>query len=139
VEADLALARYAIATEPAVVVVAEDGETLQPRLDPAASPQWHEQSSGILWTGDGTESDAWYGTWAMGDSRLTRFIAANDPQAVIARCEAELAILDLYEQQVAKASENAMEEDRAWTLAPVIALLASGYRHRKGYREENWK
>ena len=63
-------------------------------------------------------------------------IAANDPQDTIARCEAELAILDLYEQQAAKWYENAMQEDRAWTLWPVIALLASGYRHRPGYRAE---
>jgi hypothetical protein len=65
-------------------------------------------------------------------------IAANDPQDVIARCEAELAILDLYERQAAKNGENAMEEDRAWTLAPVICLLGSGYASRPGYREE-WK
>ena len=40
------------------------------------------------------------------------------------------------ERQEAKASENAMQEDRAWTLWPVVALLGYGYRHRPGYREE---
>lgn len=55
----------------------------------------------------------------------------------VARCEAELAILDLYEQQAAK-DNNAMEEDRTWLLARVVRLLATGYRHRTGYREE-WK
>ena len=52
------------------------------------------------------------------------------------RAKAELAILDLYEAQAAKASENAMEEDRAWALWPVIRLLASGYRRRPGWQEE---
>lgn len=63
------------------------------------------------------------------------FIAANDPQDVIARCEAALAILDLYEKQAAKEFVNAMEEDRTWILAAVVRLLASGYRHRPGYAE----
>ena len=63
-------------------------------------------------------------------------IIRHDPRNEVARCEAELAILDLYEQQAAKASENAMQEDRAWTLWPVISLLASGYKFRPGYRQE---
>lgn len=56
----------------------------------------------------------------------------------MAQLEADLAVLDLYEKQAAKEFDNAMEEDRVWTLAPVIRLLGSGYRHRPGYREE-WK
>lgn len=51
-------------------------------------------------------------------------------------CEARQAILGLYEKQSAKAGENAMEEDRAWTLWPVVCLLSSAYRHRHGYRQE---
>lgn len=66
---------------------------------------------------------------------VAHFIADCDPQDVIARCEAELAILDLYEKQDGLAGENAMEEDRVWVLAPVAGLLASGYRHREGYAE----
>ena len=50
--------------------------------------------------------------------------------------EAMLAILGLYEEQAAKASENAMEEDRTWVLGHVVDLLGSAYRHRLGYREE---
>jgi hypothetical protein len=56
-------------------------------------------------------------------------------QERVADLEAKLAILGLYEEQTAKAGKNAMEEDRAWVLAPVVALLASGYRHREGYPE----
>jgi len=97
---------------------------------------WIEQSSGVLVTGEPTEADTWHGTWPMGDSSLTRLMEANDPRDTIARCEAELAILDLYERQAARASENAMQEDRAWTLWPVITLLGYGYRSRPGYHPE---
>lgn len=55
---------------------------------------WAEQSSGVLVTGEPTETDVWHGTWATGDSSLTRLMEANDPRDTIARCEAELAILD---------------------------------------------
>jgi hypothetical protein len=98
--------------------------------------EWQELSSGVLLTGDGTEADHWHGMWAMGDSTLTRLMEANDPRDTIARCEAELAILDLYEEQSAKAGENAMQEDRAWTLASAVRLLGSAYKHQPGYREE---
>ena len=56
--------------------------------------EWVEQSSGVLVTSEPTETDAWHGTWLTGDSSLTRLMEANDPQDTIARCEAELAILD---------------------------------------------
>jgi len=96
--------------------------------------EWTELSSGVLMTvAPDAPQDNWDGVWAMGDSSLTRLMEANDPQDTITRCEAELAILDLYKQQAAKASENAIQEDRAWTLWPVLALLASGYKHRPGY------
>ena len=56
--------------------------------------EWTEPSSGVLVTGEPTETDTWHGTWPMGDSSLTRLLEANDPRDTIARCEAELAILD---------------------------------------------
>lgn len=56
----------------------------------------------------------------------------------VAQLEADLAILDLYEKQAAKEFYNAMEEDRTWTLAPVVRHLGFGYQHRPGYKEE-WK
>src|ERR1700683_1817767 len=63
--------------------------------------EWTEQSSGVLVTGEPTEADTWHGTWAMGDSSLTRLMEANDPQDTIARCEAELAILDEHRLVIA--------------------------------------
>ena len=56
--------------------------------------EWTELSSGVLVTSEPTETDTWHGTWPMGDSSLARLMEANDPQDTIARCEAELAILD---------------------------------------------
>jgi len=55
---------------------------------------WEETSSGVLVTSEPTEADHWHGTWPTGDSSLTRLMEANDPRDTIARCEAELAILD---------------------------------------------
>jgi hypothetical protein len=104
---------------------------------------WHEQSSGVLVTGEPTETDVWHGTWPMGDSSLTRLMEANDPQDTIARCEAELAILDAC--ALSKSTEVALEAGDISAEeyvtgdvmgSQIVRLLASGYRHRPGYREE---
>lgn len=96
---------------------------------------WTELSSGVLMTiAPDAPQDTWDGVHALGDSSLTRLMEANDPRDTIARCEAELAILDMYEQQHAKAPRNAMEEDRTWLLADVVSLLGSAYKHRDGYQ-----
>ena len=54
-------------------------------------------------------------------------IALNDPQDVIARCEAELAILD--------ACVRGIRSGRALLAEEIRSLVASGYRHRPGYAE----
>ena len=60
--------------------------------------EWTELSSGVLLTVDPDapqdDRNTWDGVHPMGDSSLTRLMEANDPQDTIARCEAELAILD---------------------------------------------
>jgi hypothetical protein len=87
-------------------------------------------------------------------------IAANDPQDTIARCEAELAILDEHASDgdridpecVGCAARHPASCECGWqsaggqhwrTAAPypcrTVRLLASGYKHRPGYREEDWK
>jgi hypothetical protein len=67
------------------------------------------------------------------------FIAANDPPGVIARCEAELAALDLCARVIredAGRHEDCGDVD-AWTGLAVarlsIGFIASGYRYREGY------
>jgi hypothetical protein len=75
-------------------------------------------------------------------------IAANDPQDTIARCEAELAILDDHAPLsgydphgpvcVICCEPGGFGCEDAVVRHPcrTVRLLASGYRHRKGYRPE---
>lgn len=57
--------------------------------------EWTELSSGVLMTvAADAPQDRLDGMHPLGDSSLTRLMEANDPQDTIARCEAELAILD---------------------------------------------
>jgi len=94
--------------------------------------EWTELSSGVLMTiAPDAPQDNWDGVHPLGDSSLTRLMEANDPQDTIARCEAELAILDACAQGI--------RSGRAFLAEEVRALLASGYRHWPGYREEDWK
>jgi hypothetical protein len=91
------------------------------------------------WRAADDESDSWIVTDATGEPLIydegtpslgeARHIALNDPQDVIARCEAELAILDLHE------GEYGPEHPCKDWLYPCKStrLLASGYRHREGY------
>jgi hypothetical protein len=104
---------------------------------------WAETSTGVLVTGEPTEADAWHGTWAMGDSSLARLMEANDPQDTIARCEAELAILDEHQSVavplMAWRGCGTCKDPIAGPAAfpcRTVRLLATGYRHRDGYREE---
>jgi hypothetical protein len=62
------------------------------------------------------------------DAADAEYIAANDPRDVIARCEAELGILDLYDiwKGWGAASEVA---------ADAVRHLAGGYRHSDGWAE----
>ncbi len=84
------------------------------------------------------------------DERQAAHIALNDPQDTIARCEAELAILDLH-QPVAEGGSGWLEcqecgpnNDASGILAipgqgetfwpcATVRLLAGGYRHRPGF------
>jgi hypothetical protein len=112
---------------------------------------WTEQSSGVLVTGEPTETDHWHGTWAMGDSSLTRLMEANDPRDTIARCEAELAVLDEHAAVpgydpggpvclVCGVPAGPGYEDGVvrWPCR-TVRLLGYGYRFRPGYREAQWK
>jgi hypothetical protein len=117
--------------------------------------EWTELSTGVLVTGEPTETDTWHGTWPMGDSSLSRLMEANDPQDTIARCEAELAILDLHrwidwdDEHYSGTGcitcdyQSRGHVDRSAPRGPTSCLtvrhLASGYKYWPGYREEDWK
>ena len=69
------------------------------------------------------------------DEYQAAHIALNDPQDVIARCEAELAILD--EHGPSEVAPDACRRCKGGLAFPcrTVRLLASGYRHRPGYAE----
>jgi hypothetical protein len=134
IEGRRALALNAVTVEADV----HAGAVTVPAGPPAASSAWREQSSGVLVTSEGREDDAWYGTWAMGDSRLTRLIAANDPRDTIARCEAELAILDLHASNDYERYPECVHCAVEAFPCRTVRYPGYGYRHRPGWREE-WK
>jgi Family of unknown function (DUF6221) len=112
--------------------------------------EWTELSSGVLMTiAPDAPQDNWDGVWPMGDSSLTRLMEANDPRDTIARCEAELAILDLHKPVWTdfidsdgqdRTSLDCDECDTGGSAdnwpCRTVRLLGSGYRHRPGYLEE---
>jgi hypothetical protein len=94
----------------------------------------HLVTSGVLVTGEPPET--WLGAWRMDD--LTPLMAPGDPQETLARCKAELAILDQHPsndfEKYPECAHCAVEHFPCRT----VRLLGSGYKHRAGYREE-WK
>jgi hypothetical protein len=62
----------------------------------------------------------------------------QDPDRLLREVEAKRRIIERYERQTAKASESAMEEDRAWTLAPVLLDLALPYVDHEEFKDE-WR
>lgn len=71
-------------------------------------------------------------------------IAANDPRDTIARCEAELRILNDYEDFAKVAAdhpsppgETSWAEQIAGTLGDVVGDLAYAYRHWSGF-DPDW-
>lgn len=62
----------------------------------------------------------------------------HNPTRELSVVKADRAIVALYERQAAKASENAMQEDRAWTLEPVLCHLAAIWSDHPDYLAE-WR
>lgn len=62
-------------------------------------------------------------------------MARHDPRDTVARCDAELAILDRYDELLARGQTNVMDEDRIWLAQGFVCLLASGYRNRDGWKD----
>jgi hypothetical protein len=89
------------------------------------------------------------------DEYQAAHIALNDPQDTIARCEAELAILDLHKWVdwddehysgtgcITCDYQSRGHVDRSGPRGAAacltVRLLAGAYRHRPGYRGEDWK
>lgn len=64
-------------------------------------------------------------------------IARHDPRGTIARCEAELAMLEICERVIREEAGRAPAGD-GWSAVAVARIwlhfAASGYRHRPGYQ-----
>ena len=115
---------------------------------------------GDVWSG---EYVVVYDEGAPGDAQFDH-IAANDPQDTIARCETELAILD--EHYILRNGDMNQKYEQFSIISPpfppmdcgcvtchyasqggvngygicrTVKFLASGYRHKPGYREEDWR
>lgn len=70
-------------------------------------------------------------------------IRRHDPRDTVARCDAELAILDICERVIREDKDRLCDDDDPrWSGLAVarvtVSFLASGYRHRAGYLEK-WK
>ena len=103
--------------------------------------EWTELSSGVLMTiAPDAPQDNWDGVHPLGDSSLTRLMEANDPQDTIARCEAELAILDMCAKVISDDEGHEYYSD-GWAGLTVarhaIRYLLGAYKHRSGY-DERW-
>ena len=96
----------------------------------------HLVTSGVLVTSEPPE--AWFGDWPMND--LTPLMAPGDPEDAIARCMAELAILDAQDEawRIARAypvGEGPMSWGRAEAWHEAVRVIGFAYRHRPGYLE----
>ena len=73
-----------------------------------------------------------------GSATRAALVVGSRPVRSLREIVALRAIVALYEQQAAKASQNAMEEDRAWILEPVLGHLATIWGDHPDYDQE-WK
>lgn len=107
------------------------------RLDGGA---W-DAGTGIL-SGSGRPAAVAIGDYAA------RHIVASDPRDAIARCDAELAILDGHATEIIPGGAlpthywcqtcHVPGDNPGRTWCRTVRLLASGYQHRPGYRGE-WR
>lgn len=131
--------------------------------DPEVADRWTERSTGVLEAGSDRALDAWQYTWAVGDGRVSRHVARHGPLDVVADCEAKLRLLDehyiLWRHDAGEAYEEfsvarigGANQDHGCVTCHyysqggvkglgycrTVRLLAWGYRHRDGYREQEW-
>ena len=136
--------------------ITERLELARKATQPPWMPEGDDPTDDEIWI-DG-EDDGWREVICRGPRSHENMlhIAANDPRDVIARCEAELGILDLYAATAALVqSLPVMPEGRPYAgkisardymdarrelcvLEPVVSFLAAGYRFHPGYAEAGW-
>jgi hypothetical protein len=132
-----------VSEDKAVAWLREQVQARKAAAEAAAGPDWFLDSSddaderSVRYTGPSTLRPGELADYCIAD-RVdvldAAHIALNDPQDVIARCEAELEILLEFSTR----HDDATERQREWIgLRLAVRLLASGYKHREGY-EAHW-
>ena len=123
---------------------------------------WTELSSGVLMTCEpDAPQEGWDGVHPLSDSSLARLMVANDPQDTIARCEAELAILDEHYilasddrnpdyEEFSVVKIGSADSDRGCVtchyygmggvkgcgICRTVRILLSAYRYREGFNPD---
>ncbi|GAA3205960.1 DUF6221 family protein [Actinocorallia longicatena] len=101
---------------------------------PGAWVHSHRGAPGVIYGGgDGRELAA------AGESlrAVTEHLVRHDPEDVLSRCAAELAVLEAHGSNGAVPPSCRECRDAPHPCRTVL-LLVSGYRHRPGYRE-GWR
>lgn len=66
----------------------------------------------------------------------TRIPVPNDVHRLLREIELKKRIIARYERQAARANQSAIQEDRTWTLEPVLFDLAQVYDQHPDFKEE---
>ena len=118
---------------------------LEPEDFPAWSPSWVQLVAYGKFNDEPDEayardSDAPFALVNNGRREFDHIIR-HDPRNAVADCEAKLAMLDEHggEHMCFKNSPDGNTWDYYWGDCPIMRNLASAYKHRPGYREEDWK
>ncbi len=97
----------------------------------AGANVWTEQSSGVLDTGEWPD-----GVHALGDSRVTRFIAEHDPVRVLAECDFKRHLVR-QAQGSGQPLEPVIGDVISFPLGVLLAM-AQVYSAHDDYRDE-WR
>lgn len=106
--------------------------------DPDYEAEWHEQSSGVLYVGPGSERYPLDGLCPIGDSRLTRYIARHDPARVLREVEAKRAMLAEHDTRDWRIGDRV--HDCQWQSWPCNTLrqITAVWADHPDYRDE-WR
>lgn len=107
--------------------------------DEAPSGPWRADEEGCCVTNE-VEGTFISADVDNGDPRPPiRHVVRHDPRDTIARCEAELAIIDSFAHWDHSGRFADLAAELHWSiLGQVVQRLAYGYRHRPGWKE-SWK
>ncbi|MFI6296833.1 DUF6221 family protein [Nonomuraea sp. NPDC050790] len=126
-------------------VLGKDGQELFLAPADAGPQQWHAER--ITQWGYIVDHCCHPEQWDECDTTKPEHIALHDPRDTIARCEAELALLDRYEahasiwtlpSELGRGAEfvDVVEGVRTAVLNEIVTSLALARRHREGFNPD---